>query len=156
AGQASAQTFTTLYNFEPPSYWGPPYTNKTGSLPNLGLLSGNTLYGTAYNYGDSGGGNVFKVKTDGRGFAVLQSFTALPYWSPFTNSDGTSPSGLILSSNTLYGKATSGGSYGNGTVFAVNTDGTGFTNLHTFTVLNGNIFDNTSGTNTDGASPGSL
>ena len=26
-----------------------------------------------------------------------------------------------------------GGSSGNGTVFAVNTDGTGFTNLHSFT-----------------------
>ena len=41
-------------------------------------------------------------------------------------------SGLILSGNTLYGTARSGGSSGNGTVFALNTDGTGFTNLHSF------------------------
>jgi uncharacterized repeat protein (TIGR03803 family) len=40
---------------------------------------------------------------------------------------------LALSGNTLYGTATGGGSSGWGTVFAVNTDGTGFTNLHSFT-----------------------
>ena len=40
---------------------------------------------------------------------------------------------LILSGNTLYGTASSGGSSGDGTVFAVNTDGTGFTTLHSFT-----------------------
>src|SRR5205085_1814751 len=37
---------------------------------------------------------------------------------------------LILSGNTLYGTADLGGSFGNGAVFAVNTDGTGFRNLH--------------------------
>ena len=41
--------------------------------------------------------------------------------------------GLILSGNTLYGTAYYGGSAGNGTVFALNTNGTGFTTLHTFT-----------------------
>ena len=51
-----------------------------------------------------------------------------------TNSDGAYPhAGLILSGNTLYGTAYGGGSSGNGTVFAVNTDGTGFTNLYSFT-----------------------
>ena len=48
-------------------------------------------------------------------------------------SDGGWPeAGLILSGNTLYGTAGDGGSSDNGTVFAVNTDGTGFTNLHSF------------------------
>ena len=52
----------------------------------------------------------------------------------WTNSDGANPyAGLILSGNTLYGTAHNGGSSGNGTVFAVNTDGTGFTNLYSFT-----------------------
>jgi len=47
---------------------------------------------------------------------------------------------LILSGNTLYGTASRGGSYGSyggGTVFAVNTDGTGFTNLHSLTYSDG-------------------
>src|SRR5438552_1420912 len=45
--------------------------------------------------------------------------------------------GLDLSGNTLYGTTTGGGSSGKGTVFAVNTDGTGFTNLHNFNNVSG-------------------
>src|SRR5262249_52041830 len=64
-------------------------------------------------------------------FTTLHNFTAL---SGLTNSDGVSPfAGLVLSGNTLYGTARDGGSYSNGTVFAVNTDGTGFTILHNCT-----------------------
>ncbi len=37
-----------------------------------------------------------------------------------------------LLDSTLYGTASSGGSSGNGTVFKVNIDGTGFTTLHSF------------------------
>jgi uncharacterized repeat protein (TIGR03803 family) len=40
---------------------------------------------------------------------------------------------LILSGNTLYGTTVAGGIYGNGTVFSINTDGTRFTNLYSFT-----------------------
>src|SRR5258705_4415 len=49
---------------------------------------------------------------------------------------GANPfAGLILSGNTLYGTASGGGSSGKGTVFGLNNDGTGFTNLHNFTAL---------------------
>src|SRR5207244_2581884 len=44
----------------------------------------------------------------------------------------TPEAGLILSGNSLYGTTAYGGSLGYGTVFAVNTDGTDFTNLHSF------------------------
>src|SRR2546428_10366169 len=61
--------------------------------------------------------SVFAVNTDGTGFANLHSF------NPNLGSDGANPhAGLILSGNTLYGTAAGGGSAGNGTVFAVNTD----------------------------------
>src|SRR5208283_4005514 len=93
------------------------------------ILSGNTLYGTAWG-GSSGNGTVFVVNTDGTGFTNLHSFTAT---STLANTYGTGPSGLMLSGNTLYGTAQNGGSGGSGTVFALNTDGTGFTNLHSFT-----------------------
>src|SRR5579883_66884 len=65
-------------------------------------------------------------------FTTLHSFAKTgPY--PYTNSDGVFPdAGLILSGNTLYGTANEGGTSGNGTLFAINIDGTGFTNLHTF------------------------
>ncbi|HEV2436936.1 MAG TPA: choice-of-anchor tandem repeat GloVer-containing protein [Verrucomicrobiae bacterium] len=54
-------------------------------------------------------------------------------------------SGLVLSGNTLYGTAEFGGSAGKGTVFAVNADGTDFTNLHNFSALNN--YTNEDGTN---------
>jgi uncharacterized repeat protein (TIGR03803 family) len=120
AGGLKAQTFMSI-NFD-------------GANPNGGLiLSNNTLYGTAAAGGSSGAGTVFAFNTDGTGFTILHYFTATsaPYYN---NGDGAYPqAGLILSGNTLYGTAYSGGSWALGTVFAVNTDGTGFTNLHSFT-----------------------
>ena len=62
---------------------------------------------------------------------MLHSFTRfkpLGNSTFYTNSDGAFPySGLVLLGNTLYGTTTQGGSGGVGTVFSVNTDGTGFT-----------------------------
>ena len=78
--------------------------------------------------GSPGSGTVFKLNTDGSGFATVYSFSALV---SSTNSDGANPQGgLVLSGATLYGTTTKGGSSGDGTVFAVSTIGTGFTNLH--------------------------
>jgi uncharacterized repeat protein (TIGR03803 family) len=119
--------FTILHSFTVRS--GSFNTNSDGALPSAGLiLSGNTLYGTAGYGGVFGNGTVFAVNTDGTGFKAVYSFTAAP---DYTNSDGANPTaGLVLSGNTLYGTARNGGSLLNGTVFALNTDGTGFTNLH--------------------------
>jgi uncharacterized repeat protein (TIGR03803 family) len=117
--------FTTLHSFTATS--GSLYTNSDGAIPAAGLiLSGNTLYGTALEGGSSGKGTVFALNTNGTGFTTLYNFTG--------GDDGANPfAGLILSGNTLYGTVVNGGSSGAGTVFAVNTDGTGFTNLHNFT-----------------------
>ncbi len=132
--------FTNLYSFSAGSGSSLSVTNTDGAWPYAGLtLSGNTLYGTTGSGGSSGNGTVFKINTDGTGFTNLYTFTATP-GDPYTNSDGANPyAGLILSGNTLYGTAQDGGSAGagNGTVFAVNTDGTGFRNLHSFTYSDG-------------------
>src|SRR5580765_7284216 len=80
-------------------------------------------------------------------FTVLHSFAPLATNSvgSYTNSDGGASMGaLVLSGNALYGATTQGGASGGGTVFAVNTDGTGFKVLHAFSGL-----DN--GTNSDGS-----
>ena len=142
--------FTNLHTFTSGGYNDQFYaTNSDGANPNAGLLlSGNTLYGTTSQGGPSGYGSVFKVNTDGTGFTNLHYFTAASGAYPHvTNSDGVFPNaGLILSGNTLYGVATSGGTNGNGTVFALNTDGTDFTVLHCFTAT-----DPSTGTNSDGA-----
>jgi uncharacterized repeat protein (TIGR03803 family) len=187
--------FTNLYNFTTYSHYVSPfYVNADGALPNAPLiLSGATLYGTAYLGGWAGAGTVFAVSTNhggnfsGTGFTVLHTnydypqaglilsgntlygttsggpygglgavFAVNTNGTGFTNlykftgsSDGANPQArLLLSGNTLYGTASGGGSSGNGTVFSVKTDGTGFTNLHSFAPL-----DPTYYTNSDGAVP---
>jgi uncharacterized repeat protein (TIGR03803 family) len=123
----NANGFTNLYNFVPSftNSFG-DYTNSSGASPNAPLLLlGNRLYGTANLGGSSGNGTVFAVNTDGSGFSNLYCFSG---WS-----DGSSPNGgLLLSGNTLYGTTSSGGSNYAGVVFAINTDGTDFTNLYVF------------------------
>src|SRR5450432_1264816 len=90
------------------------------------ILSGNTLYGMANQGGSHSIGTVFAINTDGTGFTNLHSFAS--------SSDGANPyGGLILSGSTLFGTASGGGSHSAGTVFAINIDGTGFTNLYNFT-----------------------
>lgn len=83
---------------------------------------------------------VMVEKLSAQTFTNLYYFTATPY---YTNSDGANPyAGLILSSNVLYGTAEQGGSpaYGNGTVFKLNSNGTNFTVLHTFTAIPFGLF----------------
>ncbi|SPE60790.1 conserved hypothetical protein [Verrucomicrobia bacterium] len=142
--------FTNLYSFTATSHTYPP-TNSDGALPHGGLiLSGGTLYGTAGHGGSSGHGTLFAVSTDGTGFTNLHNFSAISPFPDYTNYDGAEPvAGLILSRDTLYGAASYGGNWGNGTVFAVNTNGTGFTNLHSFTA----VPFQTPYTNGDGADP---
>jgi uncharacterized repeat protein (TIGR03803 family) len=69
-------------------------------------------------------------------FNVLHTFTG-------GATDGIGPNGsLILSGSTLYGMTNSGGTAGSGTVFKINTNGTGFSLLHSF-----------AGGTTDGSNP---
>jgi uncharacterized repeat protein (TIGR03803 family) len=133
--RATAQTFKTLYQF---TAVDTNDINRDGAGPFAGLTaSGNILYGTTSGGGKGGSGTVFSVKADGTGFTNLYTFTTATLPSHLstvaTNSDGGGPEGrLVLLGNTLYGTAAGGGSNGFGTIFGVNTDGTGFTNLYTF------------------------
>src|SRR5262249_36063546 len=87
-------------------------------------------------------------KAAGQILTTLHHFTTMS-GSPGTNSDGAFPNaGLVASGNTLYGTASEGGTSGNGTIFRLNIDGTGFTNLHNFTATSGPL-----GTNSDGREP---
>jgi uncharacterized repeat protein (TIGR03803 family) len=130
------------------------YTNSDGANPSSGLvLAGTTLYGAAHAGGTNGTGTVFAINTNGTGFTVLHTFSAEAINSlrVDTNSEGIGPNGLILSGNTLYGTASQGGANGNGTLFAINTNGSGFTNLYTFSAKTANALGDL--TNSDGASP---
>ena len=117
-------SYTSLYSFTAGA--------SGGSRPVNGLtLSGSTLYGTTEYGGAAGGstagdGTVFSISTSGTGFQILHSFTG-------GTSDGQDPAGLALSGSTLYGTTYEGGSsVGDGTVFSVNTDGTGYQLLQSF------------------------
>jgi uncharacterized repeat protein (TIGR03803 family) len=151
AMKTDGTVFTVLHTFTPGS--ADPsdvYTNRDGIHPwGRLVLSANTLYGTAADGGSYGSGTIFAVHTDGSGFTVLHAFTTTYSSGAFTNRDGANPAvGLTLSGNTLYGTAAFGGSYGNGTIFSVHTDGTGFATLHNFTTISSPSY-----TNSDGASP---
>ncbi len=111
------------------------FTNTDGALPRAGLvLSGSTLFGTTQYGGEGDCGTVYRVDIEGTGFTTLHSFTPT---SNSTNSDGAHPEGaLALSGSTLYGTASNGGRWGEGTLFRLNTDGTGFINMYDFSAAN--------------------
>lgn len=111
------------------------------SNPTAGLIldSGGTLYGTTLGYPAIGGmqvrgstnavgkGTVFSIKKDGTDFAILHHFAG-------GTQDGAYPNASVVldSAGTLYGLTYSGGASGEGTVFRLKTDGTGFGVLHSF------------------------
>jgi uncharacterized repeat protein (TIGR03803 family) len=142
ADQSVAQTLTTIHvfgSFSTNSFG--VYTNSDGE-PGFLTPSGNALYGAGGGDGSTGMGTVYALNNDGTGFTVLHTFTATSGTGPFyggiptgTNSDGADPISLVLSGNALYGATEFGGTSGNGTVFKVNTDGTGFKILHDFSGL---------------------
>jgi len=89
-------------------------------------LSGDTLYGMTYVGGDSDQGVIFQMKTDGSDFTLIHEFAG-------GNDDGARPvDNLTLSGSTLFGTTFMGGDSGLGVVFRINTDGSGYTNLHDF------------------------
>ena len=116
------------------------FTDNQASLPvGAPVLSGDTLFGTT----SSGKvlGTVFSIHTNGSDFNIIHSFqsqSTVDQYNEFhyDTTDGASPMcGLVLSlsGQTLYGTTTDGGSATNGgTVFSMNTDGSGFNLLHSF------------------------
>ena len=98
-----------------------------GAKPRRSLISdGSALYGTTWYGGDGDGGTLFKLSPDGSGFELLHTFG-------LDGSDGIWPFGsLLLQGATLYGMTISGGTGNNGVIFKINTDGSGYGLLHTF------------------------
>lgn len=121
---------TVLYSFTGGADGGRPF----GGL--VRDAAGN-LYGTTWKGGASGYGTVFKVSKEGVE-TVLYSFGG-------GTTDGCYPYGGLLMAKAkgiLYGTTAECGTSSYGTVFALGTDGEGYTVLHNF-----------AGGSTDGASP---
>ena len=118
--------FTTLYNLN---------ATEGAGLVSVLLVDGIMLYGTATHGGAfgvayGGWGTIFSLNVGGGEFSVLHNFSF--------GSDGYFPSSnlLLSSNNSLYGTAwLYPPGNGNGTIFAVKTDSTGFTNVYNCSAL---------------------
>jgi uncharacterized repeat protein (TIGR03803 family) len=99
-----------------------------GAMPFGSLLFANgKLYGLASAGGSGTVGTIFALNTDGSGYATLHHFAG-------GASDGATPFGslALTAAGQLCGMARAGGSSNVGVVFVLNTDGSGYTNLHHF------------------------
>jgi len=102
--------------------------SQDGGVPAAGLVQGPTgeLYGTAAKGGHFGGGTVFKVQPSGADFTVLKHFESGDSGAPPMGGVVFRPPGM------LYGVTQGGGTHGDGVIYSLNTDGTGFRILHSF------------------------
>jgi uncharacterized repeat protein (TIGR03803 family) len=135
--------FQLQHTFSSLSGSGSSASNVDGAAPSVGLTDGKDgrLYGVAGEGGPNGAGTLFSLDPVARLLTVLHDFD---------DPNGRAPSGaLILGADTkLYGTTAFGGTNANGgntnqgTIFAINRDGTGFTKLHSF--------DNSQGSNPTG------
>lgn len=92
-----------------------PPTNNEGVTPTVWAVRGDTLYGTTSAGGRFGFGTVFKVKTDGSGFAVIAQNGENTRWgwpSEFNQN-------LVLSGNALYWASEIGGRDGIGGIYRI-------------------------------------
>lgn len=124
--------FTVLHSFAGGTNLNLKVFNTDGANPWGLFLVGSRLYGCTSAGGSTGSGTVFAINADGTLFSTLHVFGSVS--SPnYTNSDGTYPRGVFAAlGSTLYGIAELGGPSG-GTVFSINTDGSDFQVLHSFT-----------------------
>jgi uncharacterized repeat protein (TIGR03803 family) len=133
-------SFNTVVAFSSTVNAGNPQAGPTAS-------SGSGFFGAAAIGGANKIGAIFAGQTNGT-ITLLRSFNALST-DRFTNVGGAYPcTSVTLSGGTLYGTASAGGANGKGTLFSLATNGTGFTVLHEFGLL-----DVGTGTNVDGAIP---
>jgi uncharacterized repeat protein (TIGR03803 family) len=121
------------------------FSRSDGHMPWAALLAADGfLYGAALGGGKSGitydsyggYGTLFRMKEDGSGFVVLHNFNDTG--GVYNDTVGPYPrAALLASGGVLYGTTPEGGTSGNGTIFKVGEDGSGFTVLHSFNSADG-------------------
>jgi uncharacterized repeat protein (TIGR03803 family) len=123
--QLNGSGYKNLFNFD----------GLTGRHPQGSLtLFGNKLYGMTYQGGGNGLGNIFSLDTDGTGYKDFHDFGTYP--------DDASPSGNVtLSGGVLYGMTQWGGTYNDGIIFSIDTNGNGYKILFNFDSANISSFN---------------
>ncbi len=107
-------------------------TTNEGTNPIAGVIPDGLgrLYGVTYAGGSANSGSIFSIKVDGTGFEALHDFTGI-------SDDGSYPNAALVlgPGGRLYGATSRGGTNGFGTVFRIDTGGTGFLSLRSFAGL---------------------
>jgi uncharacterized repeat protein (TIGR03803 family) len=85
------------------------------------------LFGVTYSGGENNAGILFAIRPDGTDYQILHSF------SYFSSDPGYPTGGLAINNGTLIGTTSNGGTAWNGTIYAINPDGSGFQIVHSFT-----------------------
>ena len=127
---------------------------SNGPIPGANSYTNYTLYGVTFFGGTNGNGpgtggygTVFKVNDDGSGF---QTFHVFASGQNATNGYGPA-GGMALSGNTLYGTTSGGGKNGTGTLLKIDTSGSNFMVLKSFSAYGSDSSFNY--TNSDGMAP---
>ena len=102
------------------------FTGSDGRTPAAPLTPvGDTLFGVTPQGGSADQGVAFAVNTNGDAFQVLHDFAG--------GADGSFPGPLTVVGSMLFGLTQAGGgNHSNGTLYAMNMDGSGFQVLHSF------------------------
>jgi uncharacterized repeat protein (TIGR03803 family) len=89
------------------------------------------MYGSTYSGGAGSFGSVYSVNLDGSDFQTLHSFDS-------STLEGKNPiSAITFADSKLYGTTLSGGEFGKGVIYSMNTDGTDFQIIHQFNGIAG-------------------
>ncbi len=119
--EAGKGQYEILYNFN----------DTNGQIPISSLtLSGNKFYGTTYSGGMFNDGCIFSIDTNGNNYKVLFYFNGTNGKNPYAGQ-------LVISGNRLFGTTQIGGTYSNGNIFSIDTDGSGYKDLFDFNFTNG-------------------
>jgi uncharacterized repeat protein (TIGR03803 family) len=121
---------SVIYTFGFGSSTGTTCSNLDGAVPTgsltfaNGLLFGRTSTTTGKGNGD---GITFHINPDGSGYTIDHLFTG-------AKTDGSDPlnNSMTLDGTVLYGTTLTGGQHNNGTIFSINDDGTGYSELFSF------------------------
>jgi uncharacterized repeat protein (TIGR03803 family) len=124
AVQRHGTGYTVLHHFA-----GQP-ADGAQSVASLAESAG-VLYGMTVSGGSANRGTIFKVNSDGSGYAALHHFGSI------ANDGSNLQAGILIGSDgMLYGATRMGGTFGAGTLFKLNSDGSDYSVFYNFSGSN--------------------